>query len=146
MHEPLIERLRAREKVGVTDRGNHWSVSVSAAENWRFELTIPRDVLEWFVEAWTPGAAKKAWSDWSDWFAIKGEPSREELELQYASDVEYFIARIRGATAFRCVTRPSFRILGIGIMRRHLLQGMSHGEWHDIEPGVLPAATGGAAA
>ena len=145
MHEALIQRLATRQNLTVKGSAN-CEVVINAAGGWRFTLNIPGSVLEWFVDAWAPGADTKTWSAWSDWYAIKGKPTREELIQLYAADVEHFVARIQSAQDFRRITRTALRLFWIIPLREHVLQGRIGDDWQDIKVGVLPPTMNGAAA
>jgi hypothetical protein len=138
MHEALIARLAARGSVTVKDCGNHWAASASVPAGWRFEFVIPKDVAEWFVDAWPPDAKQKVWSSWSDWSATKEEPSREEMMTRYASDVEHFLERIEGAEALRCTTKYTFRLLSFRMLPQTVLERLCRGKWEEVDVGVLP--------
>jgi hypothetical protein len=56
-----------------------------------FKVTVPYDVLEWYVDAIDGSGA--IWSDWVDHYAANGE-SREFLADEMKTSIEQLLARV----------------------------------------------------
>jgi hypothetical protein len=53
-----------------------------------FDVTVPHDVLEWFVDARDNSGS--IWSEWADYYPTDGE-TRGQLLVDMASDIERFV-------------------------------------------------------
>jgi len=123
--ERLITTLRARPGVVVHELESAWSVRVPKGDGLVIELTIPRDVLEWFVTAYDKAGAK-TWSDWVDYCGYERGESVERLAVEMSDDIDRFIATLLQATAFRVVSSPS--LLGA----YSTAEWQVDGQWQDV--------------
>ena len=139
MHEALISRLRSRPELHVSEQSTAWSINLSTRTAWRFVIIIPREMLEWFVDAWSPDLSDKVWSDWCEWYSCGGEPPEIELPSYYARDVEHFIERVLQADELRVHVDAPSSLLARVLPRSSHLQVRRGEEWTSIEPGELPA-------
>lgn len=88
----LIAGLRARSDIGVADEPQSWRVSITK-EKLFCEVTIPRDILEWFASVKEQQGQTEVWSDWMDYSGYDDRP-RQELEIEMARDILAFINRV----------------------------------------------------
>jgi len=84
----FIEALRRDARVSVSDAEEAWAVRIPKSEL-VIEVTIPRDVLEWFVTA-TDSDGHELWRDWTDYNATSGE-TREQLAAVMERDLRWFM-------------------------------------------------------
>jgi hypothetical protein len=92
----LIEQLRTRSDVGVVDEAHSWLISITKGRDLVCEVTVPRDVLEWFASVKHRRDKKELWSDSMDYCGYDGRP-REQLEIEMAGDVLAFVDRVSRA-------------------------------------------------
>ncbi len=81
MHKELIKYLEDLPSVEVVQNQSSWTVCFVAGGGWRFELVIPFEVLEWFVDTWAPNSQEKSWSSWSEWYSVKGGPPKRSCRV-----------------------------------------------------------------
>jgi hypothetical protein len=89
----LIEGLRRRCDVGVTDEVQSWRVIIPKGRDLFCEVTIPHAVLEWHASVKNRREKKEIWSDWMDYSGYD-DRAREELEAEMADDILAFIDRV----------------------------------------------------
>jgi len=89
----LIEKLRTRSDVGIANEKNAWRIVITKGKDYFCEVTVPHDVLEWFVCVKRRGEEKEQWSDWMDYGGYD-DTAKEELESQMADDVAGFVDRV----------------------------------------------------
>ena len=89
----LVESLRQRSDVGVVEQEQSWLVVITKGRDLFCEVTIPRDVLEWFASVKQRHDKREVWSDWMDYTGYDDSP-KEKLEAEMADDILAFIARI----------------------------------------------------
>jgi hypothetical protein len=92
----LIESLRERSDVGVIDEKESWLISISKGRYFVCEVTVPREVLEWYacVKDWRE--KKETWSDWMDYSGYD-DRTPEKLESEMAQDILAFVDRVSGS-------------------------------------------------
>jgi len=90
--QQVIEELRTRPDVGVTDEAQSWRVSISKGSDLLCLVTIPHDVLEWHAAVWHRREKKDVWSDWMDYSGYDNRP-RADLESEMAHDILAFVNR-----------------------------------------------------
>lgn len=69
----------------LVEQANAWSLSISKPEGLTFNVTVPHDVLEWYVDATDDSG--EIWNDWGEYYSIDGE-KREQLSDEMARDIE----------------------------------------------------------
>ena len=89
----LIESLRQRSDVGVVEQERSWLVIITKGRDMFCEITIPRDVLEWFASVKQRHDKREVWSDWMDYTGYDARP-KEELEKEMTEDILAFIDRV----------------------------------------------------
>lgn len=92
----LIEELRRRSDVGVVDEAQTWRICITKGRDLFCEVTVPPDILEWHADVKQRRDQKTIWSDWMDYSGYD-DRSREQLEVEMASDVLAFIDRVSTA-------------------------------------------------
>lgn len=92
----LIEDLRRRPDVGVTDETHSWRICIRKGRDFVCEVTIPHDVLEWHADVKQTRDRKEVWSDWMDYSGYDDRP-KEQLEIEMAGDILAFIDRVSTA-------------------------------------------------
>ena len=97
----------------MSDLRNCWEIELQPISGIALELTIPHDVLEWFVNARDASRGTEIWSDWMDYsgYVPKKLENREALLQDMARDIEIFVARAATATGFRVDTERTLVIL-----------------------------------
>jgi hypothetical protein len=138
MHESLVDNLKQNSDLSLEERESSWFVCIRGRAGYRFEIVIPKNVPEWRVDAYDDATGEKVWSNWSDWYSIKGDPPEQELPLLCAEDVKYFISRLLSADAFRFSQSPGIKVLWWTIFSTTRLEGKIGGVWCELEPGTLP--------
>lgn len=84
-----IDRLRDALRLEVVEDANRWVIYIRKPAGLLIEVTIPRDVLEWFVSA--SDETGTVWSEWADHYATNGE-TLEELMAEMATSIEQFLS------------------------------------------------------
>jgi len=88
----LITRLRRQAGLTVSDEAQAWVLRIPKQEGLVFTVTIPRDVLEWFVDV--HAGADKMWADWMDHYPAADQETIRELHAQRAAEIEAFVFRL----------------------------------------------------
>jgi hypothetical protein len=86
--QSLIDRVAQIPGVIIADGAEHWVIAVLKTGSLRFEITVPRAALEWFVIAKV--GDDEVWRDWADHYAVAGE-TNTELGLEMQACVENFV-------------------------------------------------------
>ena len=89
----LIESLQQRSDVGIVEQEQSWLVVITKGRDLFCEVTIPRDVLEWFASVKQQHDKQEVWSDWMDYAGYDDRP-KEKLEAEMADDILSFIDRV----------------------------------------------------
>ena len=118
----FIEALRRDTRVSVSELEAAWTIRIPKSEL-AIEVTIPRDVLEWFVTATNPDG-HEVWRDWRDYNATSGAPG-EQLVADMERDVRWFVEQA-AAQAVR-VSRSD---------GRSILEWQIDGGWRQISLSV----------
>lgn len=84
----LLSRLCHALGVELVEQQQAGMLCIRKPNGHLFKITVPYDVLEWFVDAHDDSGA--VWSDWADYYPINGE-TREQLSTEMAADVERFV-------------------------------------------------------
>ncbi len=117
----LILRLKRSPALTVEDQAGCWKVSISKQSDLVVEVTVPHDVLEWFVTVRRDGT--ELWSDWMDYYAI--DEHSKDLHLARATDVEQFVQKISETTVRAVESRSLFS-------KRPTIQWLAAGTWTRI--------------
>jgi hypothetical protein len=89
----LIESLQQRNDVEVVQQEQSWLVVITKGGDLFCEVTIPRDVVEWFASVKQRQDKREVWSDWMDYIGYDDRP-KEKLETEMADDILAFIDRV----------------------------------------------------
>ena len=89
----LIDSLRKRSDVAVVEQEQSWVVVMTKGRDLCCEVTIPRDVLEWFASVKRRQDKREVWSDCMDYDGYDDRP-KERLESEMADDILSFIERV----------------------------------------------------
>ena len=89
----LIESLRQRGDVGVSEQAQSWLVVITKGRELFCEITVPHDVLEWFACVKHRHDKGEVWSDWMDYSGYDDSP-KETLEAKMAEDILAFVNRV----------------------------------------------------
>ncbi len=89
----LIESLQQRSDLSVVEQDQCWQVVITKGRDLSCEVTIPRDVLEWFARVKQRQDKREVWSDWMDYTGYDDRP-KEQLEAEMADDILAFIDRV----------------------------------------------------
>ena len=123
----LITRLRTKPGLEVVDQEQAWKICVRKPDGLIVEVTVPHDVLEWFATVLQAATGREVWSDWMDYYPVKGETVTEtELRSDMARHVEHFVERSLAST-FRVVDSRKF------FGRRQHLEWRTDGDWKRVE-------------
>ena len=133
----LIQNLKSISDLNLEEGDSSWEIKIPFARESYFELTIPKDVNEWFVSFFSSETNDKIWSDWVDWY-ILGEINKENVRICFQRDIEYFIERVLAATDYRIVNNPGFKFFGKEFFKTSDLELFINKEWILVEPGELP--------
>jgi|TARA_R100000664_G_C2722469_1_gene115512 hypothetical protein len=133
----LIQNLKSISDLNLEEGDSSWEIKIPFARESYFELTIPKDVNEWFVSFFSSETNDKIWSDWVDWY-ISGEINKENVRICFQRDIEYFIERVLAATDYRIVNNPGFKFFGKEFFKTSDLELFINKEWILVEPGELP--------
>jgi hypothetical protein len=87
MREKVIASLRTRG-LDVEECSSAWVISVIKGAV-RFRITVPFQVLEWFVSAYIDD--REIWKDWAEFY---GDANTSILEKEYGSSILAFIDRV----------------------------------------------------
>ncbi|MFL6660245.1 MAG: hypothetical protein ACJ8GW_19320 [Massilia sp.] len=123
----LLERLRDALGIELCEQGAAGVLLVHKPDQLKFKITVPYEVLEWFVEAYDDSGT--IWSDWADYYAIDGEP-REQL----ASDMQADIARCVTALA-----RAELRVRLEPTAFKSTIERCIDGVWEEVSLQLLTA-------
>lgn len=85
----LIERLSDALRLEVVEHANQWTICICKPAGLLFKVTIPRNALEWFVDA--GDGSGTLWSEWADHYPVDGE-TREQLLAEMATSIEQFVS------------------------------------------------------
>jgi hypothetical protein len=121
----LITKLRQKSELRIAERSSCWEVRLTKSEGLVFEITVPKDVLEWFVTARQTPTGEDTWSDWMDYYSVNNETDAE-LASDMQRDIEQFVDRLNVST---------FRILESRTLfgrRRQRLEWKSNGDWQRV--------------
>src|ERR1043166_8446520 len=78
----LIARLRTKPGLEVVDQEQSWKICARKPDGLTVEVTVPHDVLEWFVTVLQTPTGKEVWSDWMDYYS-----AHDETETELRSDM-----------------------------------------------------------
>ncbi len=93
----LIARLRKKPGLEITDKEQSWELRIRKPDDLVFEISVPREVLEWFVTASRASTKQEVWSDWMDYYDVHRH-TQAELRSEMGRDVERFIERVLAST------------------------------------------------
>jgi len=133
----FLKKYHNDNKVIVEENENHALVKLYPSHKFRFEVTIPNDVYEWFVTFYESDTNDELWSDWSDWY-ISGEVTKTNIDKYYQKDIDCFMSKILLAEDFRIDRNVGFRIFGKEFFISKNLFVMIDGNWIKMEVGDLP--------
>jgi len=88
----LIETLRARTDLTVSDEKDAWVVSIPKSSGDICRVTVPRERFEWFADVQRDG--KEVWSDWMDHYDSK----LPKLDAEMAACIADFVERVTTQT------------------------------------------------
>jgi len=120
----VIARLSKNPHLEVVDQAKAWVIRAAKPGGMVFEITVPHDVLEWFVTIKQAPAGRKIWSDWMDYYAVKGE-TEAELQADMARDIERFVEQLLAATVRIIESRMFFG-------RKKRLEWRTTGDWQRV--------------
>jgi hypothetical protein len=120
----LIARLRTKPGLEVVDQEQSWKICARKPDGLTVEVTVPHDVLEWFVTVLQTPTGKEVWSDWMDYYSAHDE-TETELRSDMSRHIEHFIERSLAST-FRIVESRKF------FGRRQRLEWQTDGDWRRV--------------
>lgn len=82
-----------RNDVGIVEHEQSWVVMITKGRGMFCEVTIPRDVLEWFASVQHRHDKRELWSDWMDYTGYD-DRTKEQLEAEMADNILAFIDRV----------------------------------------------------
>lgn len=91
-----------------------------------FEITVPKDVLEWFADAKINN--EPVWSDWADYYPMDGE-TPEALAADMRDDIEGFVRAIAVAPMRVSQHKKLWRT-------RNRLEWLIDGNWAKLSLGL----------
>jgi hypothetical protein len=83
-------------RVEVQDQPAAWLVRLDVEEA-AFRISVPRDALEWFIDAMKAGNDDTVWSDWVDYYDIDGSRTTADLRSEMADDLQLCVSRLLDA-------------------------------------------------
>ena len=89
----LIDELRSRSDLDICDEPGAWRIAITKGRDYICEVTVPRDVLEWFASVKRRGQEKEQWCDWMDYCGYDNTPT-QKLEAEMAKDIKSFVDRV----------------------------------------------------
>lgn len=131
----FIGNLESISELDLEDRDSCWKIRIPFDRESYFELTVPKDINEWFVSLYKSNEI--VWSDWVDWYT-SGDINKNNVRICFKKDIEYFIDRILTAADYKIVENPGFRFLGKEFLRTKDLELLINNKWITVEPGELP--------
>jgi hypothetical protein len=127
MTSPPVQALlefASEPAVGIRELGQCLELTIDRAEA-RILVTVPREVLEWFVDATCVATSRKV-SDWCDYRGYDDTPE-EELAVEMARDVRAFVRAL--------IERPlRFREQRRLLRRKLVLEWQHDGRWSSAVP------------
>jgi hypothetical protein len=87
----FVEDVVGRYELVLERVGEASVIKVPKQHDLIFEVTIPDDVLEWFVVAFS--GASVVWEDWCDYYPLEKDVE-ERLAAEMRTDVERFVAAL----------------------------------------------------
>jgi hypothetical protein len=87
----LLARLRDAFGLELIEHLHAGTLCIHKSDGLLFKVTVPNEVLEWFVEAYDDSGAM--WSEWADYYPINGE-TREQLVTEMACEIERVVTHL----------------------------------------------------
>jgi len=124
--EDLIDKYRGNTDVSVYRSGEAHVIEFGR-QNISVKVTVPDEVLEWFVDVHQSGQLVA--QDWCDYCGYDQTPI-EDLTRDMAEEVDQFLARLL-ATKLRVTQRDKTWIFG---RKKSILESLDGGGWRQAVP------------
>lgn len=131
--ESLLEPYLTENCVTISRGGDATKVQIFKTDRILIDLTIPDEVLEWFVSVIDQSSGDELIYDWLEYYQTEGETD-EQLEAMMLKDISSLLEDIVNVPVrIQETTRPRF----LGFLPRksiYVLQHRPGAEWIQIFP------------
>lgn len=134
--DTILSACRGHRGV-IVERTEDCARVIVPAADMKITVTIPRDVLEWFIDVQCPVTGKELTSDWADHYATDGETD-EELRDERREEILSFLATLL-EQPLRLVTERTRRLFFLGTRLRYFVEVQQDGAWRPLVPFWPPA-------